>query len=76
MHLLFRDYLRTHPEVAAEYGRMKLRLAMQHKIERIAYNDDKGPFIDAVVTAAAKALGAVGATLSPGIVMVTTAELR
>jgi len=52
VHLLFRDYLRTHPEVAAEYGRMKLRLAQQHKQERIAYNDDKGPFIDAVVRVA------------------------
>lgn len=52
VHLLFRDYLRTHPEVAAEYGKMKLRLSMQHKAERIAYNDDKGPFIDAVVTVA------------------------
>ncbi len=52
VHLLFRDYLRTHPEVANEYGRMKLRLAKQHGQERIAYNDDKGPFIDAVVTVA------------------------
>ena len=52
VHLLFRDYLRTHPEVAAEYGRMKHRLAQQHKAERIAYNDDKGPFIDAVVLVA------------------------
>lgn len=52
VHLLFRDYLRTHPDVAAEYGRMKLRLATQHKQERIAYNDDKGPFIDAVVRVA------------------------
>ena len=49
VHLLFRDYLRAHPEVATEYGRMKLRLAMQHKNERIAYNDDKSGFIDAVV---------------------------
>jgi len=52
VHLLFRDYLRTHPDVAAEYGRMKLRLAMQHRAERIAYNDDKAGFIDAVVVVA------------------------
>ena len=52
VHLLFRDYLRAHPDVAAEYGRMKLRLAMQHKQERIAYNDDKAGFIDAVVRVA------------------------
>jgi GrpB-like predicted nucleotidyltransferase (UPF0157 family) len=52
VHLLFRDYLRTHPDVATEYARMKLRLAAQHKAERIAYNDDKSGFIDAVVTVA------------------------
>src|SRR3954447_4717383 len=52
IHLLFRDYLRTHPDVATEYGRMKLRVAAQHKAERIAYNDDKSGFIDAVVPVA------------------------
>jgi len=52
VHLLFRDYLRAHDDVAAEYGTMKLRLARQHRAERIAYNDDKGPYIDAVVTIA------------------------
>jgi GrpB-like predicted nucleotidyltransferase (UPF0157 family) len=52
VHLLFRDYLRAHPDVAVEYGRMKLRLAAQHKAERIAYNDDKSGFIDAVVRVA------------------------
>lgn len=52
VHLLFRDYLRSHPDVATEYGRMKLRLATQHKNERIAYNDDKAGFIDAVVQVA------------------------
>jgi len=52
VHLLFRDYLRAHPDVAAEYGRMKLRLAQQHHAERIAYNDDKAGFIDAVVRVA------------------------
>jgi len=31
---------------------MKLRLAMQHGQERIAYNDDKAGFIDAVVRVA------------------------
>lgn len=51
-HLLFRDYLRSHPEVAGEYGRMKLRLADRHRNARIQYNDEKGPFINAVVAAA------------------------
>jgi GrpB-like predicted nucleotidyltransferase (UPF0157 family) len=52
VHLLFRDYLRSHPQVAAEYGRMKLRLADRHRNARIQYNDEKGPFINAVVAAA------------------------
>lgn len=52
VHLLFRDYLRTHQDVATEYGRMKMRLANKHRNERIEYNDEKGPFIDAVVKVA------------------------
>ena len=50
-HLLFRDFLRTHPGEAAEYGRLKMRLAMQNNQDRIQYNDDKGPFIVAVLEA-------------------------
>jgi GrpB-like predicted nucleotidyltransferase (UPF0157 family) len=52
VHVLFRDYLRAHDDVAAEYARMKMRLAQQHGAQRIAYNDDKAGFIDAVVRVA------------------------
>jgi GrpB-like predicted nucleotidyltransferase (UPF0157 family) len=52
VHLLFRDYLRAHPQVAYEYGAMKKRLAGQYATDRIKYNDDKGPFITAVLAAA------------------------
>lgn len=44
-HLLFRDYLRAHPEVAAEYGALKRELASAHRTDRAAYTDAKGPFI-------------------------------
>jgi GrpB-like predicted nucleotidyltransferase (UPF0157 family) len=44
-HLAFRDYLRNHPEVAAEYSLLKQRLAAkcEHQIE--TYMDGKDPFI-------------------------------
>ncbi len=52
VHLLFRDYLRAHPQVAYEYGAMKKRLAGMYATDRIRYTDEKGPFIDAVIEAA------------------------
>lgn len=48
-HLLFRDYLRAHPKVAAEYEHLKRRLATEHRDERIAYTDAKGPFVEDVL---------------------------
>jgi GrpB-like predicted nucleotidyltransferase (UPF0157 family) len=42
--LLFRDYLRAHPEVAAEYGALKRRLASRHRDDRRAYTAAKEPF--------------------------------
>jgi GrpB-like predicted nucleotidyltransferase (UPF0157 family) len=52
VHLLFRDYLRSHPQTAAEYAALKRDLAGRYTHDRIGYNDAKGPFIDAVVTQA------------------------
>ncbi|MDR0993751.1 MAG: GrpB family protein [Verrucomicrobiota bacterium] len=46
--LAFRDYIRTHPDVAAEYGRLKQRLAMELKQDRAAYTHAKGEFIQRV----------------------------
>ena len=50
--LLFRDFMRAHSGEAAEYGRLKLRLAQQDHDDRIQYMDDKAPFIAAVLEAA------------------------
>jgi GrpB-like predicted nucleotidyltransferase (UPF0157 family) len=51
-HLLFRDFMRAHPGEAAEYGRLKMRIADRRRNERITYNDEKQPFILAVLEAA------------------------
>lgn len=44
-HLLFRDYLREHPEDRDTYATLKLELAEQHRDDRIAYTDAKTRFI-------------------------------
>lgn len=43
--ILFRDYLRAHPETAAEYSRLKRELAAQHSEDRGAYTDAKTVYI-------------------------------
>ena len=47
-HLLFRDYLRGHPDTAAEYGRLKRRLAEQYGADRQGYCDAKTGFVRSV----------------------------
>jgi GrpB-like predicted nucleotidyltransferase (UPF0157 family) len=46
--LRFRDYLRAHPEAAAEYERLKERLARHHTTDVEAYADAKMPFINGI----------------------------
>jgi GrpB-like predicted nucleotidyltransferase (UPF0157 family) len=48
-HLLFRDYLRTHPATADEYEALKRRLAKQHTTDREAYTEGKTDFIRGIV---------------------------
>ena len=47
-HLLFRDYLRAHPERAAAYGALKRRLAAELPESR-PYTDAKTAFVEAVL---------------------------
>jgi len=54
-HIVFRDYLRSHPETAAEYYELKKRLSTQYRENRVAYTESKTGFIDAVVERAGKA---------------------
>ena len=53
-HFAFRDYLTTHPEVAAEYARLKLALAHSHPDDRTSYSAGKRSFITEVLAKAAE----------------------
>ena len=55
-HLLFRDYLRTHPEVAEQYLQQKCKSAEQFRDDRAAYTKSKSEFIAAVLAEAHKTL--------------------
>lgn len=57
-HLLFRDWLRAHPQAAEEYGKLKRGLAGRFPNDRDAYRAGKVPFIDTVVAAARREAGA------------------
>ncbi len=48
-HLLFRDYLRAHPDEAEAYADLKRLLAIRHAGDREMYTDSKGPFIAGVL---------------------------
>jgi GrpB-like predicted nucleotidyltransferase (UPF0157 family) len=50
--LLFRDYLRSHPQAASEYAMLKARLAEEHRFDREKYTDAKGPFIQRILAIA------------------------
>lgn len=43
--LLFRDYLIEHPEVAKEYGILKLKFSQVYQSDRVAYTEAKTDFI-------------------------------
>jgi GrpB-like predicted nucleotidyltransferase (UPF0157 family) len=43
--LLFRDYVRAHPEVAEQYAAVKRDLADQYRDDRHGYTEAKEPFI-------------------------------
>jgi GrpB-like predicted nucleotidyltransferase (UPF0157 family) len=48
-HLLFRDYLRTHPDEASRYAELKQRLVIEARGERGTYQDGKKEFIDSIM---------------------------
>ncbi|KTC72559.1 multifunctional nucleotidyltransferase/glutamate rich protein GrpB/ribosomal protein alanine acetyltransferase [Legionella birminghamensis] len=47
--LLFRDYLRLHPDVASEYEQLKFKLAQEHLYDREKYTDEKLSFVSKVL---------------------------
>jgi GrpB-like predicted nucleotidyltransferase (UPF0157 family) len=50
--LLFRDFLRTHPDIAMQYAVLKFQLAQQYRDDREAYTDAKQPYIWSVAALA------------------------
>ena len=55
--LAFRDHLRAHPDVAAEYLALKRRLAAEFEHDREAYTDAKADFVAGVVARAHSGAG-------------------
>jgi GrpB-like predicted nucleotidyltransferase (UPF0157 family) len=51
-HLLFRDYLRAHPDTAKEYEDLKLELARKCANDRKAYQRGKSDFIENILRVA------------------------
>ena len=50
--ILFRDYLRSHPEVAESYGELKRELARKYPEDRDSYTAGKDRFIERAIEAA------------------------
>ncbi len=59
-HLLFRNFLRLHPERAAAYAALKAELAAKYTADRIAYTEAKAPFIEAAIEDARRELAGPG----------------
>ncbi len=51
-HLLFRDYLRTHPDAARAYEEVKHAAVARYGADRLAYTEAKGPFIEETLATA------------------------
>ena len=51
-HLLFRDYLRKHPDIAKQYEEVKKRMAEKLGSERETYTESKTSFIESVLAQA------------------------
>ncbi|MCZ8515799.1 GrpB family protein [Paenibacillus filicis] len=48
-HILFRDYLRSHPEDSKMYGFLKLELAQRFHNDRAAYTNAKSEFVNEIL---------------------------
>lgn len=55
-HLIFRDYLRSHPEVAEEYANLKKKLAKEYPYTREGYTGGKEDWIASIVEKARQEL--------------------
>jgi GrpB-like predicted nucleotidyltransferase (UPF0157 family) len=48
-NILFRDFLRTHPDVLNQYHQLKKELADKYLYDRVAYTKAKAPFIQNLI---------------------------
>ena len=48
-HLLFRDFLRTHPDTAQLYFLLKKELAAKYGSDRVGYTNAKTAFIESII---------------------------
>ena len=48
-NILFRDYLRKHPDVRNQYNQLKIELAQKYRCDRVGYTAAKAPFIRNVI---------------------------
>ncbi len=48
-HVLFRDFLRTHPDTAQQYYALKKEFAVKYGSDRVGYTDAKTLFIESVI---------------------------
>ena len=53
-HLLFRDYLRGHPEEARRYSDLKKSLAVRFRDDREAYTEAKTGFVERILAEATR----------------------
>ena len=51
-YIMFRDYMNSHPEKAAEYEKLKKQLASSFPDDRRAYTEGKAEFIKKIITEA------------------------
>jgi GrpB-like predicted nucleotidyltransferase (UPF0157 family) len=54
VQLLFRDYMRAHPEEAQRYADLKQHLAQQYRFDREAYTDGKSQYIKQILVQASR----------------------
>jgi GrpB-like predicted nucleotidyltransferase (UPF0157 family) len=53
-HILFRDYLINHPDLANEYQKLKEKLGKEYSSERAKYTESKAEFIKNIIKLANK----------------------
>ena len=51
-HILFRDFLRSHPEAAQRYETLKRKLAQEFECDRTSYTNSKTPLIEQLLVEA------------------------